>query len=130
MRTYLVDGTNLVRRRGYDERFPEVEEANAETFLLRLSALASAYAGSIRVEIFFDGPRRPMARVGEPVSIRFPVDGCADEAIIGSVRALRAGGRGAVVVTADGGLAEAAREEGAKVVSLGEFESRLRENRV
>lgn len=129
MRTYLVDGTNAVRRGGYDKRFPEVEERRTEAWLGRLSALAAPLAGRISVEVFFDGPRRPTAPVRDPVSVRFPIDGDADAAILGSARGLLASGRGAVVVTGDGSLAEEARAEGARVMGFNELERRLREHK-
>ncbi|MDE2291046.1 MAG: hypothetical protein KGL53_03090 [Elusimicrobia bacterium] len=128
MRTYLVDGSNAVRRGGYDPRFPAVEEARVEAFLLKVEALSAASAGRIEVEVFLDGPRRPLpARPGAPVRVRFPVDGDADAAILGSARRLLNSGRGVVVVTADGGLAADIEAEGGRTMRFGEFLRRLEE---
>jgi len=61
--------------------------------------------------------------------IRFPMEGTADDMILGSVRLLVSVNRGAVVVTGDGGLAEEAQAEGARVIGFTEFEDRLRNGR-
>lgn len=127
MRTYLVDGSNAVRRGGFDPRFPEVESARVADFLGRIGALAAALP-AVSIEVFFDGPRRATAPCAG-LSVRFPVDGDADLAIVGSVRRLAASGRGAVVVTEDRGLAEEAAEEGARVIGFAEFSRRLRERK-
>ena len=125
MRTYLVDGSNAVRRDGYDPRFPAMEEEKTRAWLSLLDALAAPLPG-IRVEVFFDGPRRALGGSFPALSVRFPMQGGADEMILGSVRLLASSGRGAVVVTEDGGLAEDVRREGARVLGFGEFEGRLR----
>ena len=125
MRTYLVDGTNAVRRGGWDPRFPAVEERNTEELLMKVSALAAGL--SIEVELFFDGPRRTLpARASSPVRVRWTLDGDADAAILGSARRLLNAGRGAVVVTEDGGLAAEVREEGGRSMRFSEFFTRLR----
>lgn len=129
MRVYLVDGSNAVRRGNYDPRFPEMEELHTARFLRALSDLAEGFGGQILIEVFFDGPRRPMERVSPPVHIRFPFGTDADEAILGSARRLLSSGRGAVVVTADGALAAEARAEGARVIGFGELKERLRSGR-
>jgi len=125
MRTYLVDGSNAVRRDGYDPRFPAVEDEKTARWLSLLDALAAPLSG-IRVEVFFDGPRRPLGGGFPALSVRFPMEGGADEMILGCVRLLASSGRGAVVVTEDGGLGEEARREGARVLRFSEFEGRLR----
>ncbi|MBI3299369.1 MAG: hypothetical protein HYZ75_14475 [Elusimicrobia bacterium] len=126
MRTYLVDGTNAVRRGAWDPRFPEMEEVRTEGFLHKLSTLAAGAAGRIEVEVFFDGPRRPFRVVpGAPVRLRFTIDGDADAAILGSARRLLDSGRGVVVVTEDSGLAGEVREEGGRSMRIGEFLRRL-----
>jgi hypothetical protein len=126
VRTYLVDGSNAVRRGNYDSRFPEVEEAEIERWLGRLVDLAAPLAGGIRIEVFFDGPRRSMPPAADPVFVRFPIDGYADDAILGTARQLLNMGRGAVVVTQDGGLAGQLEEEGARVIGFSQLEDRLR----
>ena len=130
MRHYLIDGTNVVRQGHYAKRFPEVEERKTIDLLCRLNDLALPYTGRVRIDIFFDGPARPMVDVDPPVYIRFPIDGYADAAILGTARSLFAKGKGAVVVTGDGRLAEQLREEGARILRFSELEARLMENRV
>jgi len=130
MRVYIVDGSNMVRRPGYDPRFPEVEVRRTETMLDRLCRAAAPWAGRIRVEIFFDGPRREMVPVEPPVSVRFSIDGDADAAILGAARATLARGRGVVVATADRQLAAELLQEGARVIGFSELERRLREGKI
>lgn len=126
MRTYLVDGTNAVRRGSYDPRFPEMEEARTEAFLHRVIEAGRGAAGRVEIEVFFDGPRRrvdPAARL--PVRVRWTLDGDADAAILGSARRLLNAGRGVVVVTEDGALAADVRAEGGRTMRLREFMDRL-----
>ena len=130
MRTYLVDGTNAVRRGAFDPRFPAVEESRTEAFLLKVEALAAEAADRLRIEIFFDGPRRSMpVRPGMPVRLRFAADGDADAAILGSARRLLNDGRGVVVVTEDSGLAADVRAEGGRTMRPAEFITRLGEGK-
>lgn len=126
MRTYLVDGTNAVRRGGFDPRFPAVEEARTEAFLHKVSDLAAGALGRLEVEVFLDGPRRTLpANPSAPVRVRFTLDGDADAAILGSARRLLNAGRGVVVVTEDGGLAAEVEAEGGRTMRFGEFIRRL-----
>ncbi|MBI5209491.1 MAG: hypothetical protein HY927_05890 [Elusimicrobia bacterium] len=128
-RTYLVDGSNAVRRRGYDPRFPLVEDRRTRGWLGKIDALAGEAGERLAVEVFFDGPPRDVGGVYESLAVRFSPDRDADDMIMGVVRLLASTGRGAVVVTEDGGLAADAREEGARVIGFAEFETRLREGR-
>lgn len=125
---FLVDGSNAVRGKGYDPRFPEMEQARTEAWLLRLDALALGKQ-RVDVEVFFDGPRRSLGVRTCALSVRFPMDGDADTAILGSARHVLATGKGVTVVTGDGELAEEARSEGARVIGFAELEERLRRNR-
>ncbi|MEK7656827.1 MAG: NYN domain-containing protein [Elusimicrobiota bacterium] len=125
---FLVDGSNAVRGKNYDPRFPEMEQARTEAWLLKLDSLASGRRGA-EVEVFFDGPRRGVGVAASALSVRFPVDGDADEAILGSARHVLAMGKGVTVVTGDGELAEQARSEGARVIGFAELENRLRRSR-
>jgi len=129
VRLYLVDGSNAVRRRDYDPRFPEMDEARHESFLERVDALAEPLEGSVRIEIFFDGPRRRVFPVSAPVRVRFALDGDADDAILGSARHRIRSGKGVVVVTEDGGLAREIESEGGKTLRFAAFFDRLRERR-
>ncbi|HBL18380.1 MAG: hypothetical protein A2X36_14580 [Elusimicrobia bacterium GWA2_69_24] len=129
MRNYLVDGTNAARRGGFDPRFPQVEQGRTQDLLEKWSRLAEPLNGRIRIEVFFDGPRREVGSFSPPVFVRFPTDQSADDAILGSARRLLNEGKGAVVVTADGALAREAEDEGARVLSVSAFEQRLRDDR-
>ncbi|MBI5625267.1 MAG: hypothetical protein HY924_15930 [Elusimicrobia bacterium] len=126
MRIYLVDGSNAVRRQDYDPRFPAVEEDRTLRWLDRLDRLAEAAGGSFSVEVFFDGPARSVGGPYAAIRVRFAPGVQADDMILGVVRLQGFSGKGAVVVTEDGGLADDARAEGAKVLRFSEFESRLR----
>ena len=110
MRNYLVDGTNAARRGGFDPRFPQVEQGRTQDLLEKWSRLAEPLNGRIRIEVFFDGPRREVGSFSPPVFV-------LNE------------GKGAVVVTADGALAREAEDEGARVLSVSAFEQRLRDDR-
>jgi hypothetical protein len=129
MRLYLVDGSNAVRRGDYDPRFPEMDEARHEQFLDRVTRAAGPLIGGIEIEIFFDGPRRETFPVDTPVRVRFAIDGNADDAILGAVRHRIRGGKGVVVVTEDGRLADEVKAEGAKVLRISAFLNRLRDRR-
>lgn len=120
-----MDGTNAARRGSWDPRFPETEARRSEELLARLCSWADGLAGRVSVEVFFDGPRRPVGPARPPVFLRFSCERSADELILGSLRALRAGGQGAVVATDDGGLRGEALEEGARVIGFSELERRL-----
>jgi len=129
VRTYLVDGSNAVRGPHYDPRFPAVEERRERQTLRRLSELAAPLADRVRIEVFFDGPRRPMPEAWAPVHIRFPMYGSADDAILGAARGILASGKGVVVVTNDGGLAADVLEEGGRVMRFSELQRRLADGR-
>jgi hypothetical protein len=130
VRTYLIDGTNAVRRHDYDPRYPAVEEARTEDYLERLDGLVSRAGGCISVEVFFDGPMRPVGGPYASLRVRFSPGVTADDMILGAVRLMGFSGKGAVVVTEDGGLAEDASSEGARVLRFSEFEARLRAKKV
>lgn len=122
-----MDGTNAVRRGGYDPRFPAVEESRTEQLLVKVQELSERSSGGFEVELFFDGPRRTLpASTHAPVRVRWTLDGDADAAILGSARRLLNAGRGAVVVTEDGGLAADVRAEGGRTMRFSEFFQRLR----
>jgi hypothetical protein len=126
VRTYLVDGSNAVRRHDYDPRFPAVEETRTLAWLDRLDGLVSRAGGRFMVSVFFDGPGRPVGGPYPNLRVRFSVGVRADDMIMGVVRLQGFSGKGAVVVTEDGGLADDARSEGARVLRFSEFEDRLR----
>src|SRR5262249_16251783 len=125
MRTYLVDATNAVRRRGYAPGFQEMDGNKEREFIGRLAASARNLEGKIPIEVVFDGPRRDLGHMPAALSLRFAGDRPADDLILGTVRALRAQGRGAVVATEDSALRAEVEEEGGRVIRFGELFSRL-----
>lgn len=125
MRTYLVDATNATRRDAYAPGFPEQEDADARRFVERLSSLASALGGRVAIELVFDGPRRDLG-YGAGLTLRFSGERSADDLILGTVRSIRAQGRGVIVATEDSGLADEVEHEGGRAIGFGELMSRLR----
>lgn len=129
MRTYLVDGTNAVRRGNYDPRFPEMEESRTHDFVDRLDSLAQPHTGHVQIEVFFDGPRRALSAPSGSIYLRFTGHETADDMILGTARRIIGEGRGVIVATEDSQLREAVAEEGAKVIGFGELHRRLESGR-
>lgn len=129
MRTYLVDGTNAVRRGAYDPRFPEVEESRTRDFVDRLDSLARPHAGRVQIEVFFDGPRRSLSAATGSIYLRFTGHETADDMILGTARSILSEGRGVIVATEDSQLRQAVAEEGGKVIGFGELHRRLESGR-
>ena len=127
MRTYLVDATNAARRDGYAPGFPGMEEQRTRELVDRLSSYALEFSGRIAIELFFDGPRRELGGAG--LLLRFSGERQADDLILGTVRNLRAQGRGVIVATEDGLLRDDVEEEGGRVIGFGELFDRLRNRR-
>lgn len=118
VRTFCVDGTNLVRTAyGYGgpaHRAQEEEDTQrvAEIF----GRLCEANGGAIEVELFFDGAFRTL-RAPRPSNFRvsFTREEAADDVILDRVRARSwSGGGKATVVTADGELGRRAEAEGGR----------------
>lgn len=124
-RVYLVDGTNLSRGADYDARFPAMEERRAEELVDRVRRLADRLGPEGEVEIYFDGPPRP---VGDPgrAAVRFSYERQADELIEGKVRLLRSRGLGVVVATEDSALGGEVAAEGGRVIGRSELWSLCR----
>lgn len=118
MKHYLIDGTNLSRGRDYDPRFPAMEERRAQELVDRVARLAERLGALGEVELFFDGPARPVGDA-RPARLRFSNEREADELIQGKVRLLRSQNSGVTVATEDGGLARDCEAEGAKVIGGG-----------
>jgi hypothetical protein len=117
-RLFCVDGTNLVRT-AYDYRGPGArvqEDADSERLAVIFARLCEEAGGAVEVELFFDGPFRPMP-TGRSESFRlsFTREVPADDLILDRIRARKwNGGGSATVVTADVALGEAAEAEGGK----------------
>lgn len=119
-RHYLVDGTNLSRGADYDPRFPSMEETRSAELIDRVARLAERLGGRGEVEIYFDGPSRPVGEAA-PAFVRFSHERPADELIEGKVRLLRSRGLGVVVATEDGALGRELEAEGARVIGRAEL---------
>ena len=119
-RYYLVDGTNLARGADYDPRFPAMEQTRTEELVERVAGLAERLGDRADVEIYFDGPARPVGDQGRAL-VRFSHESSADEMIEGKVRLIRSRGRGVIVATEDGGLRRQVEAEGARVIGRGEL---------
>lgn len=119
-RHYLVDGTNLSRGYDYDPRFPEMEARRAEELVERVARLAERLGARGEVEIYFDGPPRPVGEPGQAV-VRFSYEQQADDLIQGKVRLLRSRGLGVVVATEDGALGRDIAAEGGRVIGRSEL---------
>lgn len=117
---YLVDGTNLSRGLDYDPRFPAMEEARTKDLVARVARLAERLGGRAEIEIFFDGPARPVGEAGR-AAVRFSHEVEADVLIEGKVRLVRSRGLGVVVATEDGGLGRDVEAEGGRVIGRSEL---------
>ncbi|MBI4345344.1 MAG: hypothetical protein HY553_00705 [Elusimicrobia bacterium] len=119
-RHYLVDGTNLSRGDDYDPRFPRMEELRAGELVDDVARLAERLGPRAEVELYFDGPSRPLGSPGRAF-LRFSYERSADELIEGKVRLLRSRGLGVVVATEDGALGRELEAEGARVIGRSEL---------
>lgn len=116
---WLVDGYNVIRRDA-DLAAREAETLEAgRTALLRLLAGVARDSGE-RFVVVFDGARRGGGTAGEgQVQVRFSTPPeRADDVLIREAARLR---DGAVVVTSDRTVADAARRSGAISVSVEQF---------
>lgn len=114
---YLVDGNNLIGR----ERRARASEDDRSALVREISdRLRQTRA---RVLVFFDGAGETVS-LGS-LSIRFSGAVTADDAIVRELARSRAPHE-ETVVTADRGLAQRARDGGARVLTPDAFWSRLR----
>ena len=125
MRTYLVDATNAARKQGYAPGFPAMEDIRTREIVEQISVSAQGLEGQVTIELFFDGPRRDLGNAPPGLILRFSAERSADEQILGSVRALRAQGKGVVVATEDSMLRKEVEEEGGRVINFNELLRRL-----
>ena len=114
VRSYCVDGTNLVRSGGYGgPQFREQEDADTRRLVAALGELCRRLEGQAEVEVFFDGAARAVGAAGPGLTVRFSHETAADELILDRVRSRPyAGGGKVTVVTGDGELGRLAEEEG------------------
>ena len=116
---YFLDGNNLI---GRELRTPR---PTAEDRALLIREVAQRLRRTrARAVLFFDGPRTGAASGLGSLSIRESGALSADDAILGEVRRSRAPGE-IIVVTADRGLCDRARDAGAKSLSPDEFWKRF-----
>ena len=116
---YFLDANNLIGRARGTSR-PTEEDADA---------LIAEVAGRLRQNraravLFFDGPAGRRAVSLGNLSVRYPLSGSADAAILGEISRNRAPAE-IVVVTADRELGRRSRDAGAKWVAPEEFWSRF-----
>ncbi len=116
-RLFCVDGTNLVRTAyGYGGPAHQAQEnADSERLVEIFARLCEEAGSAVEVELFFDGPFRPMP--GGPANFRlsFTRETPADDLILDRVRARKWNqGGSTTVVTADVELGETAEAEGGK----------------
>lgn len=118
IKLFCVDGTNLVRTAyGYGgPAHAEQEESDARRLVAIMAQLCADAAGSIEVELFFDGAFRVMpGGACENLRVSFTREVSADEMILDRVRSRAWSGGGSVtVVTADAELGRLAQGEGGK----------------
>lgn len=129
MRTYLIDATNAVRRQDYAAGFPEMEDIRTREFIGRLDDNLRGSGSRVSIELFFDGPRRDLGIAPPSMALRFSGERPADDLILGTVRSLRAQGRGVIVATEDSMLRREVAEEGGRVIGFGELFRRLQDGK-
>ena len=116
-RLFCVDGTNLVRTAyGYGGPAHQAQEnADSERLVEIFARLCEDAGSAVEVELFFDGPFRPMPGGPANFSLSFTRETPADDLILDRVRARKWNqGGSTTVVTADVELGETAEAEGGK----------------
>lgn len=116
VRSFCVDGTNVVRGYGYaGPAFRDQEDADAQRLIAALAQLCEALGERIEVEVIFDGAFRPWRSPAANLRVRFAQEVQADDLILDRVRSrgFQGGGR-VTVVTGDSDLGRKASEEGAR----------------
>lgn len=123
--TYLVDGTNVVRRLYQDNRRAAVaeEEGHIEEFLEWVGWAAARRKGR-GFRVAFDGPPRSCT-AWPGVQLFWGREEGADAVLLDQVRYLVHGGEKVVLVTADHALAEQAEREGAESMLPEAFSRKL-----
>lgn len=121
MRSYCIDGTNLVRGADWGgPAFGDQEETDARWLVQALGQVCRGLAGRVEVELFFDGAARPMGPVPPNMRVRFSHEAPADELILDRVRSCRwRSGTAVTVVTGDSELGRLAVEEGGRWQKVG-----------
>lgn len=112
VRTYCIDGSNLVRSSGWEPG----EERDARWLVEACAVLCRRLEDRLEIELFFDGRDRPFPGPGPSnLRVRFSREETADDLILDRVRSAKWSRAAAVtVVTGDSGLGRQAEEEGGK----------------
>lgn len=121
MRSYCIDGTNLVRGADWGgAAFRDQEEADARWLVRALGQVCRQLSGRVEVELFFDGAARPLGPAPSNLRVRFTRETQADEIILDRVRSSRwSAGSAVTVVTGDSELGRRAEEEGGRWQKVG-----------
>ena len=123
--TYLIDGTNAVRRLFQSSRRTSLaeEHAHMESFLEWAGWMTARHRKkNVHFRVVFDGPPRAFETPKtDGVSLYFGEEGGADRVLLDQARYLCHRGESIILVTADQALAREARSEGAESVRPEEF---------
>ncbi len=116
-KTLLIDGSNAVHAVfGVWPETRDQHDAAAEEFVAAIADWAGRQ-NAWETEVIFDGGARPLGpRQAAGMRVLFSDGESADSVILERARALRYFGTRATVVTWDKALAQAAKEEGARVM--------------
>lgn len=122
--TYLIDGTNAVRRLYQESHRVSVaeEDEHMESFVEWVSWMIARHRKKIRVT--FDGPPRRFAASG--VDVSFGKESGADAVLLDQVRYLVHSGESVTLVTADRALSDEAEREGAMTILPEAFYKKFR----
>jgi hypothetical protein len=123
--TYLIDGTNAVRRLYQESHRVSLaeEHEHMESFVEWVGWMSARHKKKIRLA--FDGPPRRFES-GAGIDISFGKEAGADSVLLDQVRFLVHSGESAVLVTADRALADEAEREGATTMRPEEFFQKFR----
>jgi hypothetical protein len=113
--TYLIDGTNAVRRLYQESHRVSMreEEEHMDSFVEWVGWMAARHKKAFRVA--FDGPPRSFAGASG-VQVLFGKEAGADAVLLDQVRYLVHSGETVTLVTADRALADEAEREGASTI--------------
>ena len=123
MKTVILDGSNIIRTM-YNTSFGinyEVEKILTDSLIRTVESLNGS-TDPLRIEIYFDGPKREVYRPAEFVEIFFSKLKKADQLIVNATESLEEMGyQNVLVVTQDKDLGEECQYYGAEVMSAKDF---------
>ena len=122
MKTIILDGSNIIRNM-YNTQLGldfDKEKLLADSLVRAISCLNENEA--LRVEIYFDGPKREIYHPKEPVSVFFSKKKKADDLIVNSVFETKdyLGGE-VLVITTDNELINRCKIYGAQTMRTSDF---------